>query len=261
MSTRARQAPSFDFRSRFDSIARPGLRGYLEARGFDLTDRGDDVDSDDRFKSERFDTAQAYVRSLWRTLQSEQELAEFSEGVPPTPPIGSPPGTPAYIHPPWNAERAAAVAAELDEDAIDAERRVAADPKPVDVYRAVHLGTEMARKNGLEAGDEAVAYAADRLKSKIERDAVYNPVAEVNSAIRDYRFLKERRGGGKVVYIDLYKRRQVDSDESTGRRPRTTNPEWPKNSKGASKGSAARCCCRPGSSGIFLRGIICSATL
>ena len=59
------------------------------------------------------------------------------------------------------------------------------------------------------ADDEAVAYAADRLKSKIDRDAVYNPVTEVHAAIRDYSFLKRKRGGAEVVYIDRYIHRQA----------------------------------------------------
>jgi AAA domain len=83
-----------------------------------------------------------------------------------------------------------------------------ADTKPIDIYRTVYLGTEMARKQGLETGPEAVAYAADRLKSKIERDAVYNPITEVHSGFLSYHFLKGMRDGGKVVYTDHYKRRQ-----------------------------------------------------
>ena len=77
---------------------------------------------------------------------------------------------------------------------------------PVDVYRAVYLGTEMARKEGLEVGPEAVAYAADRLKSKLERDCVYNPITTVYDAFLSYRFLKERKGGGNVIYLDRHKK-------------------------------------------------------
>src|ERR1700734_3603695 len=54
-----------------------------------------------------------------------------------------------------------------------------ADTKPVDIDRAVCLGIEMARKQGLETTPEAVAYATERLKSKIWRDAVHNPIKEV----------------------------------------------------------------------------------
>src|ERR1700733_15264691 len=95
---------------------------------------------------------------------------------------------------------------EHDKVVADAE----ADAKPVDLDRAVCPGTEMARKQGLEPGPEAVAYATDRLKSKIERDAVYNPIGEVYSVFLSYRFLKEEGSGGKVGYIDHYKRRQLE---------------------------------------------------
>ena len=78
---------------------------------------------------------------------------------------------------------------------------------PVDIYRAVHLGSEMARERGLDVGPEAVTYAADRLKSKIERDAVYNPVTEVHAGILAHRFLREWHGG-EVVYLDVYKLRR-----------------------------------------------------
>jgi hypothetical protein len=72
----------------------------------------------------------------------------------------------------------------------------------------------------IETGPEAVAYAADRLKSKIERNAVYNPITEVHAALLSYRFLKEQNGGGKVVYIDHYKQRQAGAPE-----PRPVAPE------------------------------------
>jgi AAA domain len=49
------------------------------------------------------------VRDLTRTLKSEQQDADLREGIEPSPPIGSPLGTPAYIPPPWDAERAAAM--------------------------------------------------------------------------------------------------------------------------------------------------------
>jgi AAA domain len=95
---------------------------------------------------------------------------------------------------------------------------------PVDVYRAVHLGTEMARREGLEVEPEAVAYAADRLKSKIERNCVYNSIQTVYSAFLSYRFLKTMPGGEKVVYIDHYKRRHAGAPEP---RPVTAEPGIP----------------------------------
>jgi archaellum biogenesis ATPase FlaH len=81
-----------------------------------------------------------------------------------------------------------------------------ADTKPVDIDRAVCLGIEMARKQGLETTPEAVAYATERLKSKIWRDAVHNPIKEVHDGFLSYRFLKGMPGGENVVYVDRYKR-------------------------------------------------------
>jgi hypothetical protein len=68
----------------------------------------------------------------------------------------------------------------------------------------------MARKMGIETGPEVVAYATDRLKAKLERSAVYNPVTEMYGGFLSYRFLKEMHGGGKVIYADHYKRRQLE---------------------------------------------------
>jgi hypothetical protein len=83
--------------------------------------------------------AKSYVRDLWRTLRSEQQDAELREGIEPSPPMGSPPGAPPYIPPPWDAERAAAIAAGFEADVVDAERRCAAETNPVDLDRAVRL--------------------------------------------------------------------------------------------------------------------------
>ena len=199
---------SYDFRRNFDSIVRPGLIRFLDISA-DLL--GNQFDAD-----RRAGYTKAYVLDLRRALASEQKFANFREGIEPSPPMGSPPGTPPYIHPPWNAERAAAIAAEFEADVIDCERRGAADTKPVDIYRAVHLGTEMARKQNadgnlpfpIDVGPEAIAYAADRLKSKIERNAVHNPIGEVHEGLLSYGFRKTMPGGEKVVYIDSYKLRR-----------------------------------------------------
>ena len=76
----------------------------------------------------------------------------------------------------------------------------------VDVDRAIRLGTEMARSTvdeqlgPIDVGPEAIAYATDRLKSKIARDAVCDPVGEVYSGLLSYGFLSKRCRGGKVIY-------------------------------------------------------------
>ncbi len=210
---------SYDFRKDFSNICKRGLDRYLDISA-DLL--GDEFDADREAAY-----AKEYVRGQWRTLKFEQKIADLSEGVEPSPPMGSPPGTPPYIHPPWNAERAADIAAEFEADVIDAERRGAAETNPVDIYRAVHLGTEMARKQNaggdlpftIDTGPEAVAYATDRLKSKIERNAVHNPIEEMYSGFLSYRFLKGMPGGEKVVYIDHYKRRQAKAPEAAPGQP------------------------------------------
>jgi AAA domain len=206
-------SPVFDFRATFSNICKPGLRRFLDVSAELLGDK---------FDAKRQDGyAKEYVRTVWRVLRSEQRDAEIREGVEPSPPISSPPGTPLYIHPAWNAERAAAIAAEFEADAIDAEKR-GANPEPIDIDRAVRLGTEMARKQNaggnlpfmIDVGAEAVAYATDRLKSKLERNACGNPVTTVHSGFLSYRFLKEMHGGGKVVYIDVYRKRQAKAPEA-----------------------------------------------
>jgi archaellum biogenesis ATPase FlaH len=209
MHTATESSHSYDFRKDFSNICGPGLHRLLDISA-DLL--GDDFDAE-----RRAGYAKSYVLDTWRTLKSEQQDADLREGIEPSPPMGSPPGTPPYIHPPWNAERAAAIVAEFEADAIDAEKR-GAKPEPVDIDRAVRLGTEMARKQNaggnllftIDTGPEAVAYATDRLKSKIERDAVYNPIEEVHAGLLSYRFLKTMPGDGQVVYVDHYKRRQLE---------------------------------------------------
>ena len=75
-----------------------------------------------------------------------------------------------------------------------------------EIDRAVRLGTEMAREQDdeqlgpIDIGPEAIAYATDRLTSKIKRDAVYDPVGEVYSGLLSYGFLKKQLGSEKAIY-------------------------------------------------------------
>ena len=144
MGTIAPASPNYDFRRDFDSITRPGLHRYLDTPA-DLLGN--------EFAERRAGCAKEYVRTVWRALKSEQEDAEIREGIEPSPPMGSPPGTPPYIHPPWNAERAAAIAAEFEADAIAAEADAIAEAAagPVDIHRAMYLGLEMARNTNARA--------------------------------------------------------------------------------------------------------------
>ena len=102
---------------------------------------------------------------------------------------------------------------------------------PVDFYRAVHLGTELARERGLDVGPEAVAYAADRLKSKIERDVACEGSTEVLDGFLSYAFQKKMQprrleraeragkatGDTKIVYLDFYKRQRERAAEEAER--------------------------------------------
>ena len=135
---------------------------------------------------------------MWRALKTRRRTVEFD-----TPPACYPDITS------WSRESAVA----LTEARLDDMLGATADG-PVDLYRAVHLGAEMARKQGLDVEPEACAYAADRLQSKIDRDAVYNPVTEAHAAILAYRFLKKQRAGGEVVYLDVYKLRRERAEQA-----------------------------------------------
>ena len=83
---------------------------------------------------------------------------------------------------------------------------------PVDLERAIRLGIEMARKDGLDVGPEDIAYATERLKYKLERDLVCDPVAVFHSGLQSYRFLKEMNDGRNVVYLDRYRQPQPEPD-------------------------------------------------
>ena len=190
MHTATVSSYGYDFRRDFDSIARPGLIRYLKHLGFgvDLEEGDDPNDFDLTYYTE----AKRYSRRLWRALDEAQEFSPEA----------------------WSLDSAIALANTRLGDMLGATE----DQAPVDIDRAVRLGTEMVRKQNasgnlpfvIETGSEAVVYATDRLKSKIERNACGNPISEVHAGFLSYRFLKEMRAGEKVLYIDHYKRRQAE---------------------------------------------------
>jgi hypothetical protein len=206
--------PLYNFRKDFDSIARPGLVRYLEHFGLAVgPEEGEDPADFDLMDSG--DEAREYLRQLRGGLEEAQESLEDS--------------VPLVLYPDivtWSRESAIALTNRRLDDMLGAT-----DTGPVDLFRAVRLGSEMARKLGLDVGPEAVAYAADRLKSNIERDAVYNPVTEVHAGILAHRFLKEQRGG-EVVYIDEYRlrreRAEVESQEQPKQEERQAKQEQPR---------------------------------
>ena len=200
---------SYDFRKDFSDIAQPGLHRYLDAVGAP-PDNGDWVNL-------RWYRAKQYVRELWNGLNSIQRDCRKR---------GHSDDFELYDINDWTRESVATyVEARPGDILVDMEPAA-----PVDIYRAVHLGTEMARKQNaagdlpfmIEVGPEAVAYAADRLKSKIERNCVYNPVTEVHSGLLSYRFLKEMSDGGKVVYPDRYRQEHTKPEPSI---PQADAPE------------------------------------
>jgi RecA-family ATPase len=186
---------NYDFRRHFDSISRPGVVRYLKHLGYGVDEVEDENDGD--LDPTYYTDAKTYAWRLFKALHEAQEFCELGVAMPGYPEITT-----------WSLESAIELANTRLEDMLGAT-----EDGPVDLYRAVHLGTEMARKQGLDVGPEAVAYAADRLKSKLERDAVYNPVTTVHSGFLSYRFLKGMRGGWKVVYTDSYKRRRAVAPE------------------------------------------------
>ena len=188
--------PAYDFRKDFSTIAKPGLHRYLDAIGAP-PDNGDWVNL-------RWYPARQYVRHLWNGLNHiQRNYHEFGRSC----------DTEIYDIKHWTRESVTAyVEARLEDILTSIEPE-----EPIDVYRAVHLGTEMAREQGYACEPEAIAYTADRLKSKIERDAVYNPVTTAHDGILTYyqwvkpqaeRRRAQGRGDGKVVYIDRYKQRR-----------------------------------------------------
>jgi hypothetical protein len=199
---------NYKFPKDFDGIARPGLIRYLKNLGFGVDlDEGDDPND---FDLEYYTDAKQYLRRLWKALEETQEFCEPGLAAPCCPEITT-----------WSLESAVELANTRLEDMLGATE----DGPPVDIDRAVRLGTEMARKQGLDVGPEAVAYATDRLKSKIERDAVYNPASAMHNGFLSYRFLKTMPGGEKVVYIDHYKRRQAKAPEPAAEPEREEAPE------------------------------------
>ena len=171
---------SYDFRRKFSDICKPGLDRFLSVAGQDA----------DR----RAGCAKTYTRSLWRALKEAQGNAEFGE--------------------PWSASRAAEIAAELEVDAIDAERRVAADPRCLRPF------------GGGEAFDRAVAREslccasiADQNKWGAEAVEAFLPIAKAARGGKDddpasevhidalastfvWRFMKAKKGGTTMEALD-----------------------------------------------------------
>ena len=83
---------------------------------------------------------------------------------------------------------------------------------PVDIDAAVRYGVETAHAQGLDVGHEAVSFATDRLRSKLEREAVYNSLNCAHSSFLVYRFLKGMAGGGDVVYGRRIRRKNLAPD-------------------------------------------------
>jgi AAA domain len=194
----------YDFRKDFDSIARPAMIRYLKHLGYDPDEPSDGFD-------DCGDAASKYANTLWKLLRWAQKFPGLSHGIA--------------------ASRQSAV--EFTNTRLDWMIESDVPDEPVDIYRAVHLGTEMAREQGYACEPEAIAYAADRLKSKIERDAVENGEVCVHDGILTYyswakpqaeRHRAEGRGDGKVVYVDWRKRKAEKAAETRRDQPKQNNP-------------------------------------
>jgi len=144
-------------------------------------------------------------RSYALCAATDQDVLAYATSEIVAPPLGS---TNADALIKWARDEAAATVKyfENEHNTVVADAEV--DAAPVDIDRAVRLGTEMAHEqydeqlSPIDVGPEAVAYVTDRLKSKIDRDAVCNRIGEVYSGFLTYRYLKGQRGGKKVVYRD-----------------------------------------------------------
>ena len=232
MHTATQSSPNYDFRKDFDSIARPSLIRYLKHLGYgvDLDDGDDPNDFDDAY----YTGAKQYSRRLWKALMEAQEFCELGLAAPCNPKITT-----------WTRESAVALTNERLDEMIACDEP---DPKPepVDIDRSVRLGTEMARKRNsggklpfqIDIGPEAIAYAADRLKSKIERGAVHNPITEVHSGLLSYRFLKEMNDGGKVINLDRYRQLQSNPEPGGAEQEAEAEAPDPKPEVGAQKRGA-----------------------
>ena len=184
-------SPSYDFRKDFDPIARPGMNRYQRACGCDPDEPGEMHD-------ECWEAGNDYVRQLWRALNRIQR--DYQE-------LGHLDDLELYGIADWTRESVAAyVEARLVGILADFE-----PTPPVDVERTVRLGTELARKQNadgelpfqIDLSSEAIAFATDHLKSKIERDLVCNPISTFHTGLLNYRFFKEMNGGN-VVYLDRH---------------------------------------------------------
>jgi hypothetical protein len=179
---------AYDFRKDFDGIARPAMIRYLKHLGYDPDEPSDGFD-------DCGDAASKYANTLWKSLRWAQRFPSLTHGITT-----------------WSRESAV----EFTNTRLDWMIESDVPDEPIDVYRAVHLGTEMAREQGYACEPEAIDYAADRLRSKIERDAVENGEVCVHDGILTYyQWMKpqaERRraaglGDGTVVYVDWRKRK------------------------------------------------------
>ena len=203
---------SYDFQRDFSGIARPGMNRYLRHLGYDPDAPADGLDDCWRAGLD-------YIRELWRVLQRNQR--HYHD-------YGHAEDLRIYGFKDWTRESVAAYVEARLSDMIDTD-----EAPPVDLYKAVYLGTELARERELDVGPEAIAYAADRLKSKIERDAVCDSASEVLDGFQSYAFRKEvhrRRselaghvpGDEKIVYVDFYKRQR---ERAEAKRERADGPK------------------------------------
>jgi AAA domain len=190
----------YDFRRDFESICRPAMIRYLRHLGYDPDEPSDGFD-------DCGDAARAYATSLWRQLKWAQKFPRLTYGITT-----------------WSRESAV----EFTNTRLDWMIESDVPDEPIDIYRAVHLGTEMAREQGYACEPEAIAFAADRLKSKIERDAVENGEVCVHDGILTYyqwmkpqaeRCQAEGRGDGKVVYVDWRKRKAEKAAQKEAKAP------------------------------------------
>ena len=118
---------SYDFQRDFSGIARPGMNRYLRHLGYDPDAPADGLDDCWRAGLD-------YIRELWRVLQGISATITITA----TPRIFR-----IYGFKDWTRESVAAYVEARLSDMIDTD-----EAPPVDLYKAVYLGTELARERG-----------------------------------------------------------------------------------------------------------------
>jgi hypothetical protein len=167
----------YDFRKDFSSVIQSGLKRYLESCGWNP----DAPINPDEPLDDCWEGAKVYVCGLWRALRRAQEdCREFDYS----------PDLDIYGIKDWTREGVQAYIDQRLEDILQSNEPVG----PIDIDKSVERAIRMAAtaEGGPSVAPAAVLYATERLKSKVRRDAVVNPVSAAYVGLMNHAHL----GGG-----------------------------------------------------------------